>query len=183
MNAQAWKRSLPYAEYYYAESEDSRPTLLLPGSLDLHPQIQLQAGDNGKQHPSPVGRQENERPRFLERLAVRLDDRIVLVRLRDVFWFQSKGNLLCLHLKDDNYECRMTMKDLLPRLDPGRFLRVHRNAIVNLDHVTEFDLPRYGNAFARLHNGKVLPISRTGRLEVRRSLLCHSHWQIDENSL
>lgn len=179
MNAQAWKKSLPYGEYYSAESEDLHPPLLLPGSLDMHQQVQPQAGNNGKQQPAqtawlPRGRQENERPRFLEKLAVRLDDRIVLVRLQDVLWFQSKGNLICLHLKDGDYDCRMTMKDLLPRLDPEHFLRVHRNAIVNLDHVIEFDLPRYGNSFARLHNGKVLPISRTGRLEVRRSLLFHS---------
>jgi len=109
------------------------------------------------------------------RIAVRLDERIVLVQMQDVFWIQSKGNLLCLHLEGSDYDCRMTMKDLHVKLDPDRFLRIHRNAIVNLDHVLEFDLPRSGNAFVRLRNGKVLPISRTGRLELRRSLLTRSY--------
>jgi DNA-binding LytR/AlgR family response regulator len=185
MNTLARKKSLPYAEYCKVESEDSHPALVLPDSLDGHPRLQPQAGDRGMQHPAqaasfPVARQRHERPRLLERMAVRLDDRIVLIQVQDVFWFQSKGNLLCLHLKDNDYDCRMTLKDLRLRLDPDRFLRIHRNAIVNLDRVTEFDLPRYGNAFARLHNGKALPISRTGRVEVRRSLLRHSYWQLDE---
>ncbi len=179
MNAPAFKSSLPYAEYSNTECEDPHSTLQLSDSRATYPRLLTQASDRGMQHVAetwfPNGPQEYERPRFLERMAVRLDDRIVLVRFQDVFWFQSKGNLLCLHLEGNDYDCRMTMKDLLSKLDPGRFLRVHRNAIVNLDHVREFDLPRCGNAVARLHNGSVLPISRTGRLEVRRSLLCQSY--------
>jgi DNA-binding LytR/AlgR family response regulator len=151
----------------------------------VSPAEYAQANDRTIQQPvrdpeSPGGRPEPDRPRFLERMAVKLHDRIVIVRFQDVLWFQSKGNLLRLHLDQNGYDCRMTLKELLPRLDPGRFLRVDRGAIVNLDHVMEFDLPRHGKPVARFHNGSVLPMSQAGKLEVRRRLLCHSYEPNDE---
>lgn len=105
------------------------------------------------------------------RLAVKLGDRFILVQMRDVFWIQSKGNLLCLHLQDADYDCRMTMNDVTKKLDPNYFLRVHRNAIVNLDYVVEFCLPHDGNAYVLLRNGTVLPISRSRRMALRHSIL------------
>lgn len=125
--------------------------------------------------PPMIEHRGHGQSKFLSRLAVRVNDKLILVRLPEVFWIQSRGNLLRLHLPEAEYDCRMTMKDLLRQLDPERFLRIHRNAIVNLDHVTEFALPRYGNAFVHLRNSKALPISRAGRLALRRSLLSRSY--------
>ena len=115
------------------------------------------------------------REKYLNRMAVRVGDKIVLVSMSDVLWIQSHGNLVRLHLQGASYLYRTTIKEVYAHLDPGHFLRVHRNAIVNLDHVTEFDLPRYGNAFVHLRNGEALPISGTGRLALRRGLLVHSY--------
>lgn len=113
--------------------------------------------------------------KYLNRMTVRTGDRIVLVPVRDILWFQSHGNLLQLHLHTASYEQRMTIKDMYRRLDPDHFVRVHRNAIVNLDYVMDFELPRHGNAFVHLRNGKALPISGTARLVLRRGLLSQSH--------
>jgi DNA-binding LytR/AlgR family response regulator len=113
--------------------------------------------------------------KYLNRITVKAGDRIVLVPVRDIVWIQSQGNLLQLHLQAACYEHRMTIKEIYRRLDPERFLRVHRNALVNLDHVVDFDLPRCGNAFVHLRNGKALPISRTVRLVLRRGLLSQSY--------
>ena len=62
------------------------------------------------------------------------------------------------------------MKNLQGLLDPMHFLRVHRNAIVNLDHVLEFYLPRIGNMFAKLDNGMSLPLRRANRAFLRKRL-------------
>jgi DNA-binding LytR/AlgR family response regulator len=112
---------------------------------------------------------------YFDRVAVRLQNKLILVRLSEVFWIQSRGNFLRLHLRETHYDCRMTMKDLLKHLDPDCFLRVHRNAIVNLDYVVEFDLPPYGNAFVELRDGKMLAISRTGRMTLRQRLQTHDY--------
>jgi DNA-binding LytR/AlgR family response regulator len=113
--------------------------------------------------------------KYLNRMTVKAGDKIVLVPVRDILWIQSNGNLLQLHLQAASYEHRMTIKDIYKRLDPERFLRVHRNALVNLDHVMDFDLPRQGNAFVHLRNGKALPISGTVRGVLRRGLLSQSY--------
>lgn len=109
--------------------------------------------------------------RYLSRMCIRAGSSIVLIRIRDVVWVQSHRNLLRLHLQNITYQHRMTMKDIYKRLDPERFLRVHRNAIVNLDHVVEFQLPRFGKACVHLSTGQVLPVSQTARLLLRRGLL------------
>jgi DNA-binding LytR/AlgR family response regulator len=113
--------------------------------------------------------------KYLNRMTEKAGDKIVLVPVRDILWIQSNGNLLQLHLQAASYEHRMTIKDIYKRLDPERFLRVHRNALVNLDHVMDFDLPRQGNAFVHLRNGKALPISGTVRGVLRRGLLSQSY--------
>jgi len=111
---------------------------------------------------------------YLQRMSVRVGSTIVLIRVRDVVWIQSHRNLLRLHLHHTSYEHRMTMKDIHKLLDPERFLRVHRSAIVNLDHVVDFELPRCGNGFVHLSNGLSLPVSKAERLALRCGLLSQS---------
>jgi DNA-binding LytR/AlgR family response regulator len=126
---------------------------------------------SGFESESASGR---ERARYLNRIIVRVGDKIVLLLVRDIFWIQSHGNYLRLHVQNATYEHRMTIKDIYKYLDPDCFIRVHRSVIINLDHVADFDLPRNGNAFVHLRNGKALPISRTGRVILRRGLLGYS---------
>jgi two-component system LytT family response regulator len=109
----------------------------------------------------------------ISRMPVKMGDRVVLLPLQDILWIQSKGDWICLHSETADYDCRMTMTEIQTRL-PGSFLRVHRNAIVNLMQVSEFNLPSLGNAFVSLSNGKALPISRSGRSELRQYLLSRS---------
>jgi two-component system, LytTR family, response regulator len=117
---------------------------------------------------------EREQPqsarRFLQRLAVEADEKIVLVRVDDIRWMQSSGNHIRLHLGKTSYLIRQSMKNLQTQLDPNRFLRVHRNAIVNLDHVEEFHLPPNGNMFVKLNDGLCLPLRRANRALLRKLL-------------
>jgi len=129
----------------------------------------LEADPEARHSPGPAP------TKYLNRMTVKAGDKIVLVPVRDILWIKSHGNLLQLHLDAVSYEHRMTMKDMYRRLDPEHFLRIHRNALVNLDHVVDFDLPRCGNAFVHLRNGKALPISRAVRLVLRRGLLSQSY--------
>lgn len=122
-----------------------------------------------------AGRAGAASPKYLNRMTVKAGDKILLIPVRDILWIQSHGNLLQLHLHAASYEHRMTIKEIYKRLDPEHFLRIHRNALVNLDHVLDFDLPRYGNAFVHLRNGKALPISRAVRMVLRRGLLSQSY--------
>jgi two-component system LytT family response regulator len=76
-----------------------------------------------------------EQKRFAQRLAVEAGEKIVLLRTEDIEWLQASGNYIRIHLGEMVYLLRQSLKNLQALLDPGRFLRVHRNVIVNLDHV------------------------------------------------
>ncbi len=133
-------------------------------SLDSHALDLFQAG------PPPIAARRNKGLAFLSRMPIKVGDKLLLLSLCDVLWIQSKGNWICLHSHAADYDFRTTLASFHMQLDPNSFLRIHRNAIVNLNHVVEFKLPRTGNAFAHLRNGKILPISRTGRSTLRQFL-------------
>jgi two-component system, LytTR family, response regulator len=119
--------------------------------------------------PNPL-KSVNHGFRFIERLAVEVNEKIVLVRVSDIHWIQSCGKHVRLHVGETSHLLRQSMRSLEALLDPNRFLRVHRNAIVNLDHVAEFYLPAAGNMFVKLSNGRSLPLRRGNRSALRRSL-------------
>jgi two-component system, LytTR family, response regulator len=107
---------------------------------------------------------------YLRRLAVEAGEKIVLVRVEDILWLQSSRNHIRLHVGQTSLMVRQSIKNLQAMLDPNRFLRVHRNAVVNLDHVEEFYLPPNGNMFVRLNNGVCLPLRRGTRAMLRKTL-------------
>jgi len=107
---------------------------------------------------------------WLDRLVVESEHRILLVRADDIDWIQSSGDYVRLHVGSACHILRRTMKELQVLLDPKRFLRVHRSAMVNLDRVKEFYLPPTGNMFVTLNTGVSLPLRRHSRFSLRRLL-------------
>ena len=103
----------------------------------------------------------------VRRIAVRAGERLALLEPQHIRWVRSNGDWLTIHSEHGIFTCRMTMCEIERRLSSSDFLRIHRNAIVNLGYVREFSLPRSGNAVACLVDGKMLPISRSGRMIIR----------------
>jgi two-component system, LytTR family, response regulator len=107
---------------------------------------------------------------WLQRLVVESDHKMLLVRAEDIDWIQSSGDYVRLHVGSACHLLRQTMKELQALLDPTKFLRVHRSAMVNLDRVKEFYLPPTGNMFVTLNTGVSLPLRRHNRFSLRRLL-------------
>lgn len=107
---------------------------------------------------------------FLQRVAVEAGEKIVLVRVEDIHWMQSSGKYIRIHVGRTSHLLRQSMRSLEAMIDPNRFLRVHRNAIVNLDHVDEFYLPSRGNMFVKLDNGAYVPLRKRNRAMLRKLL-------------
>jgi two-component system LytT family response regulator len=122
------------------------------------------------EEPSSDWEQQQPTRRFLQRLAVESNEKIVLVKVDDIRWMQSSGNHIRLHVGKTSHLIRQSLKNLQTLLDPNRFLRVHRNAIVNLDHVEEFHLPPNGNMFVKLNDGLCLPLRKANRALLRKLL-------------
>ena len=95
------------------------------------------------------------------RLTVRKGDRYLLVKLDDIDWLEAAANYVEVHARGGEYLIRSTLASLEQRLDPQRFVRIHRSTIVNADRVAEIRSDAHGDFEVTLDRGKVLRMTRT----------------------
>src|SRR5690606_20297040 len=100
------------------------------------------------------------RPRWLERLAVRAGGKIIFLRTDEIEWIGAEGNYARLHVGGKSHLMRETMTSLETRLDPARFIRIHRSTIVNADAIAELEPLFQGDYVVILRNGTRLTSSR-----------------------
>lgn len=102
-----------------------------------------------------------------DRLMVRGDGRIFFIRTDDIDWIEGADNYARLHVKRDSHLIRETLGSLEARLDPRKFIRVHRSAIVNVDRIGEIKTLFHGEQTIVLRDGTEIAFGRKfrGRLE------------------
>lgn len=102
------------------------------------------------------------RPPGRERLMIGIaPGRSIFVRTDDIFWIQAQDYCVAVHLeRGRHYLVRQSLDEMEARLDPRRFARVHRSALVNLDRVQEIRPLGRERAEARLADGTSVPVSR-----------------------
>ena len=105
----------------------------------------------------------------MDRIAVRLPGRIVIVPVDDIDWLEARDNYVRLHVGRAHYLVRGTVSSLAARLDPRRFLRVHRGALVNVDRIVEVRTGLRGDTVI-LASGVQLPVGSTRRGELLQRL-------------
>lgn len=116
-----------------------------------------------------------DRSRHLcDRIAVRVAGNVVLIRMEDIDWIEAADNYACLHCGIETHVLRETMSALERRLDPSRFVRIHRSAIVNLSKVKELQPWFRGDYRVLLNNGAQLTLSRSHRERLQGQLSCCS---------
>jgi two-component system LytT family response regulator len=99
----------------------------------------------------------------LDRVAVRVDGVLKIVRVADVDWWETDGNYVRLHVGGASHLIRSTAASIEPQLDPRAFIRIHRRYIVNVERIVEVQPWFAGDAVAVLRNGAKLRVSRTYR--------------------
>lgn len=121
------------------------------------------AADQARKIDALLAQVEAQPPRSRERLMVRTDGRLYFVRIDDIDWIEAAGNYVKLHVGRDTHLMRETMMGIEKMLDPTRFLRIHRSAIVNLDRVREMQPWFSGEYTVILRDGTQLRLSRVYR--------------------
>ena len=102
-----------------------------------------------------------------ERFLVRKLGKEFLVAAREIEWLQASGNYVNLHVRGRDYPLRATMAGIEERLDPSRFVRVHRSYLVNLDYLAEIEPLDTGDARLTMRDGASVPCSRRYRTLLR----------------
>ena len=104
----------------------------------------------------------------LTRLFVRDRDRIVPVAAADIERLEAADDYVEVHMKARSYLVYLTLNDFERRLDPERFIRVHRAHIVNLDFVKQL-VPFDGSRMqVEMRDGTRILASRTRSKELRQ---------------
>jgi hypothetical protein len=103
-----------------------------------------------------------------ERFLVRKLGKEFLLPAAEIESAQAWGNYVNLRVRGHDYPLRTTMAAIEQRLDPKRFVRVHRSYIANLDFVVEIEPLDSGDARAKLRDGSYVPVSRRYRDELRK---------------
>jgi two-component system LytT family response regulator len=99
----------------------------------------------------------------LTRFPVKDRERFLLLKPEEVEWIHSAANYAELHARGRSFLVRMTMSELEERLDPARFVRIHRSTIVNIDRVKEIQPEPHGEFQVVLQDGARLRLSRRYR--------------------
>jgi len=127
------------------------------------------AGDLGQRLMALVQDVKPE-PQRLDRLVVKSGGRVFLLRTEDIVWVEAAGNYVRLHRGEDSHLFRETMNGIEARLDPRRFVRIHRSRIVNSDRIKELQPWFNGEYVVVLHNGTRLTLSRGYREKLQERL-------------
>jgi len=106
----------------------------------------------------------------LSRVFVRERNRILVVPTGDIERLEARGDYVALHVGSKRHLVQVTIADMERRLDPGRFVRVHRSHIVNLDYVVAFNTDPKGALEVELRGGTRLSVSRS-RAQALRNLV------------
>jgi two-component system, LytTR family, response regulator len=105
-----------------------------------------------------------------DRLVVKSAGKTRFVRLADIDWIEAAGVYVSLHVAGKEHLYRAALTDLAARLDPIRFVRVHRSAVVNIDSIVELEPISHGEFAVVLKDGSRSRVSRSYRAQLEKRL-------------
>jgi two-component system LytT family response regulator len=100
---------------------------------------------------------------YLDRIIIRSEGRVLFRRADEIDWVEAYGNYVRLHIERAAYLLRETIGNLEARLDPRKFVRIHRSTLVQIDRIREIRPLMTGQSKVVLRDGTQLTLSRRYR--------------------
>jgi two-component system LytT family response regulator len=107
---------------------------------------------------------------YVDRVPVRMGTRIRLVPVEDIDYCEAEANYVRLHAGGQSYLVRETLAGMEAKLDPARFLRIHRSLIVQVARVESLEPLFHGDYVVKLRSGARLTSGRTYRARLHQAL-------------
>jgi two-component system, LytTR family, response regulator len=107
---------------------------------------------------------------YLERIPVESRGKVRFIPVSDIDYILASGPYAELVVSDRKHLIREAMQNLENQLDPARFFRVHRSAIVQLDRVDALLKSPAGECDVQLRNGVKIKVARSRREELEKRL-------------
>jgi two-component system LytT family response regulator len=113
---------------------------------------------------------EQRKAKLPERIAVKSEGRVVLLKLEEIDWIEAADNYVSLHRGKEVHLHRETMSSIEERLADASFIRISRSAIVNINRIKELQPMFHGDYMVALQDGTKLTLSRTYRDKLNQLL-------------
>jgi two-component system LytT family response regulator len=97
-----------------------------------------------------------------ERIVVKDGTRVHVIPIGKLDYVEAQDDYVALHSEGKSYLKQQSIASVEAMLDPARFVRIHRSAIVNLERVARIEPYGKDSRLAILTDGTRLPVSRTG---------------------
>ncbi len=107
------------------------------------------------------------RARSFDRLVIKTGGKLSFLKAEAIDWIGAEGNYVRIHAGRESPLVRETMTEIETRLDPARFVRIHKSTIVNTDRIREIQPLFNGTHSVLLHDGTRLTWSRGYREQLR----------------
>jgi two-component system LytT family response regulator len=112
---------------------------------------------------SPAIKEMAARPgEKLERILVRDRSQVHVIPVEKLEYAEAQDDYVCLHSDGRDYLKTQSLSELEAQLDAGRFVRVHRSYIVNVEQLQSIEKQNKDSQVAVMRSGKQIPISRPG---------------------
>jgi two-component system LytT family response regulator len=98
-----------------------------------------------------------------ERLVVKSPGQVLFLNVCDIDWIEAAGYYACLHVGRDTHVMRRSLSELERDLGDGKFVRIHRSIIVNVDRIRGLELQDRGEYELVLESSVRLRLSRRFR--------------------
>ena len=119
--------------------------------------------EDGRLQISALLENVKSQPKYLERLIIKAEGRISFLDTREINWIEADDKYVHLHTAKASRMVRQTLSAMETQLDPKKFQRIHRSAIVNVERIKELEPTFNGEHVVHLEDGTKLTLSRTYR--------------------
>jgi two-component system, LytTR family, response regulator len=99
---------------------------------------------------------------YPQRFLAKSGNTSTVVSATDIEWIEAADYYVCLHSKGKSHLVRESVSALEAKLDPRKFVRLHRSAIVNIDHVREIHRDGHTEGWVLLSTGERVRLNKTG---------------------
>ncbi len=129
----------------------------------MRTELQHRRSDKIEQNLLGLIREMREVRHSQDRFVISRAGRYMFLQVSDVDYVTTEGNYVKVHSKGEDHLLRSTMKNIEDRLDPNRFVRIHRSTLVNVERLKELQPYRKDDSIAILKDGTRLTVSRRYR--------------------
>lgn len=127
---------------------------------------------HGAPRADPTAVSEAARPpgQVLERVVIRDGAQVHVVPLDRIDYVEAQDDYVAFHTEGRTLLKEQTLGDLESRLDPRRFVRIHRSFLLNIERLARVELYAKDSRLAILGDGTKLPVSRSGHQRLQQLL-------------